>query len=113
MTRTPGARTRLYHRQPRARDRAWTAMRVQRRFTLPDLIATAEASEANVGTYVRGLARAGYLRAAQPKRNGHKGGHIVWALTRDTGPLAPRLQSDGRTFDPNLRQVFEGGLRQC
>lgn len=87
-------------------------MRVQRRFTVPDLMATAEIGEKNVMCYVQGLAHAGYLRVACPKRNGHKGGHVVWCLVRDTGPLAPRLQRDGRTYDANLQQVFEGGLRQ-
>ena len=42
MARTPGAATRLYRRQPRARDRIWFAIRVMRRFDIPSLEAAAE-----------------------------------------------------------------------
>ncbi len=112
MARRTGARTRAWHRQPRARDRAWTAMRVLRRFSLPDLAATAEIGLDNARKYCIGLCRAGYLRIVQPKANGRKGGHQVYQLVRDTGPHAPRLQSDGNTYDPNEHRVFQGGIRQ-
>lgn len=112
MARRPGAKTRVWKRQPRARDRAWQSMRILRRFTLPDLCATAEIGLENAKKYMGGLWRAGYLRRIQECRSGHKGGHAVWMLVRDTGPQAPRLQRDGGTYDPNLHQVFEGGLQQ-
>jgi hypothetical protein len=112
MARGLGARTRLFHRVPRARDRAWQSIRILRQFTLSDLVATAEIGRDNARKFVTGLCRAGYVRLAQPKRNGHRGGHAVFRLARDTGPHAPRLQSDGRTYDTNQHVAHEGGVRQ-
>lgn len=112
MARLVGAHTRLLHRQPRARDRAWQSMRILRRFTLPDLIATAEISADNARKYVRGLRRSGYITIDTPKAEGKKNGHEIYRLTRDTGPKAPRLQKDGNTYDPNEHQVYTGGLEQ-
>lgn len=112
MARRPNARTRVFHRQPRARDRIWQAMRILRSFTVADLVATAEAGRENARRYVVGLRNAGYVVMARPKRNGHRGGHALYRLVRDTGPHAPRLQSDGRTYDPNEHQVYEGGFPQ-
>lgn len=112
MPRLNGCRTRTWHRLPRARDRAWQSMRMLRSFTLPDLMATAEIGYDNAKRYVAGLERSGYIRRAVDKRNGRKGGHVVWMLVRNTGPQAPRLQSDGNTYDPNEHQIYEGGIRQ-
>ena len=112
MPRTHGARTLVTRRKPRARDRLWQSMRMLPEFTLPDLVATAETSYDNAKKYVRGLERAGYLRRAREKRNGRKGGHAAWRLVRDTGPRAPRLCSDGTTWDMNERKRYEGGIRQ-
>jgi hypothetical protein len=107
MARLPAARTRVLHRRPRARDRVWTSMRVLRRFTIPDLSATAECHRDNVRKFLKTLTGAGYLRVVAPRRSGVKGGYQVWMLIRNTGPVAPRLQSDGRLFDPNLHVVVE------
>jgi len=112
MARTHNAHTRVWNRQPRARDRAWASMRILRQFGLPELIATAEIGPANARKYVTGLRRAGYLIEAQPKANGRKGGHAGYRLVRDTGPKAPRLQSDGKTYDPNQHRVYDGGIEQ-
>lgn len=87
------------------RARIWQSIRILRRFTLPDLVATAEANHDNARKFVQGLARVGYLRVAKPKQNGRKGGHQVWMLIRDTGPHPPRLQSDGGVWDPNTHTV--------
>jgi len=112
MARRTGARTRTWHRQRRARDKAWDVIRVMRRFTLPELVAAAEIGPDNARKYCAGLRASGYLRVVQPKANGRKGGHLVYQLVRDTGPHAPRLQSDGTTYDPNLHRVYPGGIRQ-
>jgi hypothetical protein len=87
-------------------------MRVLRRFTLPDVVATAEIGPANARKYITSLVNAGYLRIVIEKQEGKKGGHAVYLLVRDTGPLAPRLQSDGYTYDPNQHRTYQGGLRQ-
>lgn len=112
MARRKGARNRVWKRTPRARDRAWQSMRILRQFSVPDLVATAEIGRDNAHKYVRGLRRAGYLRVVREKREGVTGGHEAYMLVRDTGPKAPRLQTDGNTYDPNEHQVYEGGLAQ-
>lgn len=112
MPNVKGGHQRLWNRQPVARDRIWQSMRVMRRFTQPDLQATAEAGRDNVRKYVRGLVAAGYLRIVKPKDSGRKGGHPIYQLVRDTGPRAPRLQSDGSTWDPNEHHVYHGGIAQ-
>ncbi len=110
--RRKGDHTRRRHRQPCDRDRIWQSMRVLRQFSLPDLVATAESGYANTRRYVRGLVNSGYLRLVQPVASGRRGGYAVYRLVRDTGPHAPRLQIDGRTYDVNRREVCEGGVRQ-
>ncbi len=112
MARPQGKSTRVFKRQPRARDRAWQSMRMLRTFTLPDLMATAEIGYDNIKKYIGGLECAGYLRRVRDKNNGRKGGHVAWMLVRNTGPRAPRLQSDGNTYDPNKHKIYEGGLKQ-
>lgn len=112
MARLPGAHSRIFNRQPRARDRAWQSMRILRQFSLPDLVATAEIGQANARKYVIGLRRSGYLVLAREKDEGRAGGHEVYRLVRDTGPRAPRLQSDGCTYDPNQHQIHNGGIAQ-
>lgn len=112
MARLEGAHTRAYNRLPRARDRAWQSMRILCLFTVPDLMATAEIGKSNARYYINGLRRSGYLVIAKAKQDGRKNGHEAYRLVRDTGPKAPRLQSDGRTYDPNQHQVYDGGIAQ-
>lgn len=76
-------------------------MRMLRRFTLADLIATAEIGRNHVEQYVRALVAANYVRIVQAKRQGVAGGDAVYQLVRDTGPHAPRL-GKGALLDPNL-----------
>ncbi|CQR43682.1 hypothetical protein THICB3320732 [Thiomonas sp. CB3] len=99
-------------RPPAARDRVWQSMRIMRLFSAADLAATAEAGAENAQKYCRGLLRSGVLRIAQDKRQGRKFGHTVYQLARDLGPLAPRLRSDGTTYDPNAHAVLQGGVCQ-
>ena len=110
--RRSGDHTRRRIRRPCDRDRVWQSMRVMRTFSQPELVATAEAGRENVRRYVRGLLNAGYLAVVRPTDSGRRGGHAVYRLVRDTGPHAPRLRVDGRTYDVNKRAVFEGGVHQ-
>lgn len=112
MARKVGNHTRVYKRLPRARDRAWQSMRILRTFTLPDLVSTADIQPDNAKKYVIGLTNAGYVRCIREKDNGRKGGYAVYRLARDTGPHAPRLQADGRTYDTNTHRVYDGGIQQ-
>lgn len=97
-----------------SRIRIWRAMRIRRKFTVPEII-TLIADESrgdmtsNVQKYVRALVKAGYL-IELPKReagsaltsNGYK---RYWLPDdKDTGPEAPVLRARiGTVYDPNTR----------
>jgi len=105
-------------RPPVARTRIWRSMRVMRRFTIADLAATADAGLQNTHSYIVDLVNGGYVRKLKnevPKRGVE--GRAVFALVKDTGPLAPSLArfwsngvrvSTGTIFDPNVAGQ-EGG----
>ena len=112
MARAIGSRNCTFTRNPRARDRAWQSMRILHQFTLPQLVATAEISIANVRKYCNGLERAGFLRLTTPRKSGVKGGHKVYLLINNTGPKAPRLRTNGITYDPNQHKTYNGGIPQ-
>lgn len=86
-----------------ARNRMWQCMRRLRQFTAADVEAVAEASRDNVRKYLRALARAGYLAQLKPA-SGQPGGHAVWHLARNTGPIAPRAAKGG-VYDANLEPI--------
>jgi hypothetical protein len=83
------------------RQRAWTSMRMQRLFTVPDIVLEAARTEDgnpvdNLQRYLKALAAAGYVRvsphrveATAPTSNGYK----RFLLHRDTGPRAPVVLS--------------------
>lgn len=109
MPRTAGAVTRTAARRT-ARYRAWQSMRMLRRFTVPDLVATAEVRNDNAGNYVRALLDAGFLRVVKPKREGVKGGHPIYLLVRNTGPKPPLVRGHGRTvWDANTDEEVPRG----
>lgn len=83
-----------------ARQRMWQSMRVLKRFSVADLVATAETPANSANHYVRALRRAGYLRCVQPVQSGRTAGHARYQLMRDTGPCAPRIGKDA-VRDPN------------
>lgn len=98
------------------RIRVWRAMRLRRKFSIPDLcMLVAQGGEkdieSNVGKYVRALVKAGYL-VEMPRRergtaltsNGFK---RWWLLDdKDTGPLAPIWRvAAGEIYDPNTETV--------
>lgn len=90
------------------RTRMWRAMRMLRGFTVPDLEATAEVRNSHAAKYVRALVNGGYVRIRQAKRNGTAGGHAVYQLVRNTGPLPPRIGKHG-VQDPNLDPAPQPG----
>lgn len=83
------------------RQRAWSSMRMQRLFTVPDvLLEAARPSDGNpadnLHRYLRALTDTGYVKVAPnrvpssaPTSNGHK----RFLLCRDTGPRAPVVLS--------------------
>lgn len=82
----------------------WQAMRVMRRFTVAEIMATAEVGASAATKYVRFLTAGGYLRCVQARRSGYTGGHAQYQLLRDTGPCAPRIGKYG-VRDPNTQPV--------
>jgi len=107
MARTKGART--MSPQQNARYRAWRSMRMLRQFSVPDLMATAEIGQSNVGKYLQALNACGYLRIIKEKRDGSRGGHVRYMLIKNTGPNQPRCRSDGTLYDPNTGEVISYG----
>lgn len=100
MSGQPGQVKRAPIADGKGRPRMWQSMRVLRRFSTADLMASAEVGRDAAAKYVRFLAHAGYLRVVQAKQSGLTGGHAVYALVRDTGPFAPRI-GKARVRDPN------------
>lgn len=101
--------------QSTLRIRVWRAIRIRRKFSIPDLeMLAAQGDEkdigSNIGKYLRALERAGYL-VKLPKREAGtaltSNGFMRWWLPdeKDTGPKAPVIRSARKTlYDPNLEQ---------
>jgi len=83
-----------------ARQRMWQSMRVLRKFTAAEIVATAEVGASNASKYIRSLVRTGYLRVVTPKQEGVTGGHAAYLLVRNSGPYAPRIGKQD-VLDPN------------
>lgn len=83
------------------RERAWRSMRVQKRFTIPDIVSSAAIEtdgnpHESVARYLRALRDAGYVKASArrvDKVSETSNGFKVWMLIRDTGRLAPVVLS--------------------
>ena len=112
---TSGPRGPMPRVQPR-RDslttRLWRAMRLQAKFTTPDLVALAARDESHAhhaaARYLRHLAVAGYVLRHRTRTPGHaptSNGFIRWSLVRDTGDLAPIVRRDG-LYDPNTQELI-------
>lgn len=91
------------------RRRAWTAMRIMKRFDIPMLIMTAEVNKASIGDYLRQLERAGYIERCEAAGQSEP----QWRIVQDTGPKPPAMQRrryGGQMMvelhDRNLDQTF-------
>lgn len=100
-------------RQPNSlRARAWSAMRIKRKFSVPILCSmlcdgSATDPEGNLRQYILPLLRAGYLVALPGERDGTP----RYLLVKDTGPLAPSWNKEQRCLaDPNTGEqiIVEG-----
>lgn len=105
MSRTFGSVT--IHPPRNGRYRAWQAMRIMRRFTIPDIAATADISISSATKYISALLAAGYLRIVLAKRTGVAGGYPVYAMIRNSGPRHPVIRSCGIVFDPNTGEEVQ------
>lgn len=83
------------------RQRAWSSMRMQRLFTIPDIVLeAARPSDAdpatNLGRYLIALTGAGYVKISPHRASGTSptsNGYKRYLLQRDTGPRAPVVLS--------------------
>lgn len=97
------------------RERAWSALRITGKGSIPDVIMlAAEGGERdianNIGKYFSALERAGYLRqlrVREPGTSPTSNGHVRWLLVRNSGPLAPvwRVKA-GTVYDPNTEEEW-------
>lgn len=102
--------------------RVWRAIRIRRKFSIPDLeMLVAEGGEkditSNIGKYIRALEKAGYLVKMAKREAGTaptSNGHIRYWLQdeKDTGPLAPIWRvANGTVYDPNTEQEISLGTQ--
>lgn len=100
------------------RARVWHAIRIRRKFSVRDLeMLVAQGGErdigSNIGKYLRGLERAGYLVKLSRREAGTaltSNGFARWWLLdeKDTGPRAPVLSlHKGIVYDPNTEQKIQ------
>ncbi|ADE10435.1 hypothetical protein [Sideroxydans lithotrophicus] len=97
------------------RIRIWRAIRLRRKFTVPEIITLVADDDArgditsNVQKYVRALAAAGYLIELPKREQGTSltsNGYKRWWLTdeKDSGPDAPIWRiGRGTVYDPNTK----------
>ncbi|WP_157057490.1 hypothetical protein [Loktanella sp. 3ANDIMAR09] len=94
-------------------ERAWKAIRIQRRFTHASIMTVVStpaspANPRNIRGYIAGLVAAGYVRVVyRPGRASVTGGSSPrqYALVEDTGSAAPAVRrASGVLHDPNLKR---------
>jgi hypothetical protein len=81
-------------------------MRILRRFTVADLVTTAEAALGCTQNYVYALERVGIVRKTH-RGHGRGGNRSIWTLTRDTGPHPPAVRRGGQVHDPNTDTMLD------
>lgn len=90
------------------RDRAWSAMRILRKFTIPEICATAEIHPVSFKKYLKLLMATGYVIKTRNHTPSH-GECALYSLVRNTGPFRPWAQSNGVIYDRNIAQEFTPG----
>lgn len=106
MARTEGSHTTKRARVD-ARDLAWTAIRIHKRFTSANIASTTGVRRDNLKHYLKALRLAGYIRIERPTQSGKSMGHAVWRLTRDTGPKHPLPRRDqSGVWDQNQQILY-------
>lgn len=91
------------------RARLWSAIRVLKRFSLPELKMSAGASRRSTEDLINCLQRAGYLRLVE-RGNSMAGTWSVYQLAANTGPKTPIITHNGgrrRLVDPNNGKVID------
>jgi hypothetical protein len=99
------------------RARAWRALRMMKKATVPEILEIADAGAqksptTNLYRYLGALSRAGIvvkLDTREPGAAATSNGFARWSLLRDLGPAAPVLRRGG-VYDPNSRTVLDAGV---
>jgi hypothetical protein len=104
-----------YPQRNSVRQRAWTAVRLRRRFVAGDILTLVmqpgddeRRTREHLVRWFGELERAGYLRRLPERSDDGKptsNGEIVWLLVRDTGATAPTIKENGEVFDHNTRTL--------
>ena len=105
----PAGTNRALRRFPNSfRQRCWTAMRLEKRFIVPDILILAQKSEKhardNLHFYIRRLVAGGILARLPGLAEGDaltSPGYPIYLVLRDVGPLAPIIKRNGSLVDPN------------
>lgn len=108
----PGTKGCVKRRQNQpAQQQAWQAMRILRRFTLPQLLVTCPAlAHRTARHYLARLRRCGYVAKVADRATGQVGSFDVYGLRRNTGPLAPIARKGSVSmYDPNTQDVWGDG----
>lgn len=95
------------------RQRAWAAMRLQKRFEAASIVAIAARADdtdpgSNLGRFIRRLVATGYVVELPARKRGAaltSPGFKVYHLLRDTGPTAPADHRSGGLFDRNTGEA--------
>lgn len=107
------------------RVRIWRAIRIRRKFTVPEIISlVADGTErgditSNVQKYIRALAKAGYLVELPRREAGAaitSNGYKRWWLQddKDTGPKAPVWSREKqRVYDPNTEETHDISAKEA
>jgi hypothetical protein len=87
------------------RDRMWSSMRVLRRFDLPTLMITAEATRRSAEDFINCLLRAGFLNR-EHRGNSTRGDWSIYVVIRRSGSKTP-IVSHGTRDGVRFRQVVD------
>lgn len=105
------ARQRQPKRVPTLREQFWHLLRHRKKLSIPDALEVlltpgddVKCASNNLRTYIRGLAKGGYitlLSARKPGTDPRSHGHRRWLLIDDTGRMPPTLSAKGTIYDHN------------
>ncbi|MBF0417017.1 MAG: hypothetical protein HQL86_02065 [Magnetococcales bacterium] len=86
------------------RQKAWTAMKIAKTFSVRDLHITCGIALSDAKDYINGLHHAGILAVVEASRPGVMAKYTL-PRQANTGSKAPSLRRDGSVLDPNTGKV--------
>lgn len=101
-----GKKDQQHHPKNTARQKAWMAMRIMRKFSVGDIEATAEVSRRSIQKFISVLVQCGYVKKLGWVNRGKRGGYERLLLIEDTGPSAPLIRKGGYLRDLNTGEII-------